>query len=87
VATYVVESYVPRRDAERLAVTAARIRRAAEELSNAGSPVLYDRWEFLPGDELCLHFFAAESAEAVGRSLERAGLSCERIVETISSGG
>lgn len=85
--TYVVESYLTRHRAERLGETAGFIRRAAEELSSAGSPVRYERWDFLAEDELCLHFFEAESAEAVSKALERAGLVCERIVETASSGG
>ena len=87
VPTYVVESYLTRLSAERLGETAEVIRRAAGEVSSAGSPVRYDRWDFLAEDELCLHFFEAKSAEAVAAALERAGLSCERIVETVSSGG
>jgi hypothetical protein len=87
VPTYVVESYLTRPRAERLGETAEVIRRAAEELSNAGAPVRYERWDFLAEDELCLHFFEAESAEAVAHALERAGLVCERIVETVSSRG
>ena len=72
--TYVVESYLTRLSAERLGETAEVIRRAAEELSSAGLPVRYDRWDFLAEDELCLHFFEAKSAEAVAEALERAGL-------------
>ena len=87
VPTYVVESYLTRLRAEHLGMTAGLIGRAAKELSTAGSPVRYERWEFLPDDELCLHFFEAESAEAVAEALERAGLVCERIVQTVSSGG
>jgi hypothetical protein len=85
--TYVVETYLTRHGAQHLGETAAVIRRAAEQLSSAGSPVRYERWDFLTEDELCLHFFAAESAEAVSQALGRAGLVCERIVETVSSGG
>jgi len=85
--TYVVETYLTRHGAEHLGETAGVIRRAAEQLSRAGSRVRYKRWDFLAEDELCLHFFEAESAEAVSHALERAGLVCERIVETVSSGG
>lgn len=85
--TYVVESYLTRQRAERLGETAGVLSHAAAELTNAGSPVRYERWAFLPDDELCLHFFEAESAEAVAQALERCGLSCERIVETVASGG
>ena len=84
--TYVVESYLTRSSAEHLRETAGAIRRATEELSTAGSPAQYERWDFLADDELCLHFFEAESAEAVAGVLERAGLVYERIVETVSSG-
>jgi hypothetical protein len=87
VPTYVVESYLTRYGAQRLGETAVVIHRAAEELSRAGSAVRYEQWDFLAEDELCLHFFEAESAEAVAEALERAGLSCERIVETVSSRG
>jgi hypothetical protein len=87
VRTYVVESYLSVQRAPHLRATAGVIRRAAEELTSAGEPVRYQRWEFLAADELCLHFFEAESAEAVAEALEQAGLVCERIVETVSSGG
>ena len=85
--TYVVESYLSRQRAEQLGETAGVIRRVADELTSAGSAVRYERWEFLAADELCLHFFEAESGEAVAQALEQAGVACERIVETVSSGG
>jgi hypothetical protein len=87
VPTYVVESYLSRQRAEQLGETAGVIRRVAEELTSAGSAVRYERWEFLAADELCLHFFEAESGEAVARALEQADVACERIVETVSSRG
>jgi hypothetical protein len=87
VPTYVVESYLARPRAESLRETTRILRLTAEELSRAGSQVRYERCHFLAEDELCLHFFEAESAEAVAEALERAGLSCERIVETVSSRG
>jgi hypothetical protein len=85
--TYVVESYLSRQRAQHLRETAGVIRRVADELTTAGSPVRYERWEFLATDELCLHFFEAESGETVAQALERAGVVCERIVETVSSRG
>jgi Protein of unknown function (DUF4242) len=85
--TFVVESYLTRHRAENLGGTAADIRRAAEELSRSGLPVRYQRSDFLADDEFCLHFFEAESAQAVAEALERAGVVCDRIVETMSSGG
>jgi hypothetical protein len=87
VPTFVVESYLTRLHAERLGETAGVIRRVVAELSSAGSLVRYERWDFLAEDELWLHFFEAESAEAVAHALERAGVVFERIVETVSSRG
>jgi Protein of unknown function (DUF4242) len=87
VRTYVVESYLTRYRAENLGETATVIRRAAEDVSRAGSKVRYERSDFLAEDEFCLHFFEAESAQAVAQALERAGVVCDRIVETVSSGG
>ena len=37
----------------------------------------------LPGDELVLCLFDASSREAVKQSSERAGMPCERVIETV----
>jgi len=38
---------------------------------------------YLPADELLLCLFEAESAALVKRESERAGLPCERVIETV----
>jgi hypothetical protein len=38
---------------------------------------------YLPGDELVLCLFDAASREAVKQSSERAGMPCERVIETV----
>jgi hypothetical protein len=85
--TYVVESYFPRGRADQVADVAAGVRRAAQELASEGSAVRYERMDFLAEDELCLHFFEAVSREIVARVAERAGLVCDRVVETTTSHG
>jgi hypothetical protein len=38
---------------------------------------------YLPGDELALCLFDADSPGAVKRASERAGMPCERVIESI----
>jgi hypothetical protein len=38
---------------------------------------------YLPGDELVLCLFESPSREAVKRASERAGMPCERVIETV----
>jgi hypothetical protein len=38
---------------------------------------------YLPGDELVLCLFDASSREAVKQSSERAGMPCERVIESV----
>jgi uncharacterized protein DUF4242 len=42
---------------------------------------------YLPSDELVLCLFDASSHEAVKRASERAGMPCERVIETVWIGG
>jgi hypothetical protein len=85
-AGYVVEVYVSRLSASVLDETSAQARRAAEELSRAGTPVAYTCSIFLPADETCFHFFEAPSLEAVQETCSRLGLAFERIAEATSVG-
>jgi Protein of unknown function (DUF4242) len=80
--TYLVECYVPGRD-ERLEGTVTAARRAAEQLSAAGTSVRYVRSTLLPGDETCFHVFEAESSAAVDELARHAGLVGARIAEVI----
>ena len=78
---YLVESYHAReRD---LGGLVARAGRAAEALAREGKDVRYLRTSFLPGDEVCLHWFAAPSPALVHEAAHLAALRCDRIVETI----
>lgn len=85
-AGYVVEVYVSRLSAPGLDDTSAQVRRVAEELSRAGTPVVYICSIFLPEDETCFHFFEAPSREAIQQTCSRLGLTFERIAEATSVG-
>lgn len=81
--SYLVESYHPQGRSAALPEAAARARRAAHGLRAEGKQVRYLRSALLPGDELCLHLFEADSATLVSQASERAGISPERVVETV----
>jgi hypothetical protein len=81
--SYLVESYHPQGRSGELPEAAARARRAAQGLWAEGKRVRYLRSALLPGDELCLHLFEADSATLVSEASERAGISPERVVETV----
>jgi hypothetical protein len=83
VPNYLVESYLSRPSSRDLRQLAARARTAAEALSRAGKDVTYLRSSFLPGDELCLHWFTAASPADVGEAAQLAELVPDRIVEAI----
>jgi hypothetical protein len=81
--SYLVESYLPHGRSEELEAAAARARSAARALSADGRRVRYLRSALLPGDELCLHLFEADSAAVVGEASELAGIAAERVVEAV----
>jgi hypothetical protein len=81
--SYLVESYHPRGRSAALPEEAARARSAAQDLWAEGKRIRYLRSALLPGDELCLHLFEADSAGLVSQASERAGISPERVVETV----
>ncbi len=85
-AGYVVEVYMSRLGASALDDLTVRARRVAEELSRAGTPVIYVRSVFLPEDETCFHFFDAPSLEAIQETCSRLGLTHERIMKATSAG-
>jgi Protein of unknown function (DUF4242) len=57
--------------------------RRAREDSATRCNVAYRGALYLPGDELVLCLFDAPSREAVKQSSERAGMPCERVIETV----
>jgi Protein of unknown function (DUF4242) len=85
-AGYVVEVYMSRLRASTLDDVTARAHRVSEELSQAGTPVVYVRSVFLPEDETCFHFFDAPSLEAIQETCSRLGLTRERITKATSVG-
>jgi hypothetical protein len=80
-AEFLVEIYAPRGSAA--PDDAARARRAAEAVARDGVAIRYIRSILLPEDETCFHLFEAQSAEAVGRVVERAAFRHGRIVEAV----
>src|SRR5690242_9294473 len=81
---FLVELYVSRVDAASIRRSAERARRAAEELSDEGTPVRYLRAIFVPEDETCFQLYRASSVAAVRAVAPRAGLRFERISEAIA---
>jgi hypothetical protein len=84
---YLVELYVSRTDAAPLRERIETARRAAEELSGEGTPVLQLRSIFVPADETCLLLYEASSVDAVQEVARRAALSFERLSAVVDSGG
>jgi Protein of unknown function (DUF4242) len=67
-------------------VTENDLRRAAARARSDTAerrPVTYRGALYLPGDELVLCLFDAPSRAAVKRSSERAGMPCERVIESV----
>jgi hypothetical protein len=62
---------------------AARAQRGAAELMSEGHAIRYLRTLSVPDDELCLHVFAAESAELVGDLGCRSGTPFDRVLSAI----
>ena len=82
-ASYVVETYVPRGNGAELAATAERAREAALMLAAEGRRIRFLRSTFLPTDELCFLVFDADSLGVVGEATARAEIEFERIIEAV----
>ena len=74
---YICELYL----AGPLDLAATKARRAANELARDGRAVRYLRTIGVPGDQLCLHVFEADSAEALEEVGRRAETPFDRVVE------
>jgi hypothetical protein len=77
---FLVEVYAPRSAA--VSELEAAARSAAEAPPSRRARVRYLDSVFVPEDETCFHLFEACSAEDVCRAATRAGLRCQRVVET-----
>jgi hypothetical protein len=82
--SYLIESYLPRSRSGELAAVVERLRLATDSLTAEGAPVRHLRSTFIPGDELCLHLFEAESATTVGEASRRAAIEPARVVQAVS---
>jgi hypothetical protein len=82
--SYLIESYLPRSRAGELPAVVDRLRRATDSLTAEGAPVRHLRSTSLPGDELCLHLFEAESEATVGEASRRAAIEPARVVQAVS---
>jgi Nickel responsive protein SCO4226-like len=79
--SYLLEAYTPA--SALLEEVEARVRSAAAELSESGTPVPYVRSIFVPEDETCFHVLDGPSSEAVAETAKRAGISTPRITKAV----
>jgi hypothetical protein len=75
---YIVELYVARSDRAALERGIELMRRAADRLTGAGTPVRHLRSLFVPEDETCYVLFEAVAAAAAQEAARAAGLPFER---------
>jgi hypothetical protein len=84
VAEFLVEMYASRRAAKHVAAATDRARRAAADLERGGVSVRFVRTLFVPEDETCFLLFEAGNSDVVRMAVERAGLSFDRLSETVT---
>ena len=85
--TFLVECYMPGIAERDVAAASERARRVAEELRADGRDVAYLGALFVAADEAVFHQFHASDASVVVDASRRAGLSFERVVESIGLDG
>lgn len=78
VRSFLVESYLASRSQSELEALVGRVRaiEKSDAIRHLGTLLLLE-------DEVCFHVFEAPSAVALMSATEEAGLSCERVTETI----
>ena len=84
--TYLVECFTPGIDRRAVESAGTRAAAAAAELRREGILIEYAGAYLVPGDEVVLHLFAAESADAVRDASVRARVEYERVLESIPVG-
>jgi len=83
---YLAELYLPKGAASEVASATARARAAAAEAEaeEEGMPIRCLRSIFVPEDETWFLLYDAPTAAAVRRAVERAHLTCARVVEAVA---
>lgn len=84
--SFLVETYLPRRQAGERAARDRRARSAAEELTQERASVRFDRSIHVPEDETCFFVFDAPSGGDAALAARCAGLDPIRVVEAVWSG-
>jgi hypothetical protein len=77
---YMVEAYRSR-VTETATAAPEDLSRAADQLTEEGTPVHLVHAVFVPHDEWCFYLFEAESSDAVSEVARRCDLPYERLVE------
>jgi hypothetical protein len=83
VQTYLVEHYRPGSTAAALREEARRVRAAAAELARARTGLRYVRSTIVPRDEAILSVLEAASEADVRLVFERAGVTLDRLSQTL----
>ena len=83
--SYLVETYLTRGQAGERAARERRARSSAEELTQEGKRVGFERSIYVPEDEICFFVFDAPAAREAALVAQRAGLDPIRVVEAVSS--
>ena len=78
---YLAELYLPKGAAGDVASATARARAAAAKAEEEGTPIRCLRSIFVPEDETWFLLYDAPTSAAVRRAVERAALTCARVVE------
>jgi hypothetical protein len=82
-ATYMAECFWPDVRAEDIEQGAERIRGSASRLLREGRRVDFLGSILMPGDEVVFYLFESDSADNVREVCEHAGITFERVVESV----
>ncbi len=81
--TFLVERYSPGLDRVAVVAEAERARAASAELRASGAGIDYVGAVLVPQDEVVFHLFRSPDADLVRDVIMRAGLTFERVVESV----
>jgi hypothetical protein len=85
VPSYLVETFLPRGAAGERTARERRARSVAEELTQQGTRVRFDRSIHVPEDEICFYLFDAPSGRDAAMAAQQAALDPLRVVESVLS--